>query len=227
MRAAFVLYARRLRLYLLLAAAAFVIQFIAETALPHTEGTAQALALVVDAFLLGAVAIGVAGDAAGSESASRAVIARASERWGAVAIASLLYVLMVLALFRSVFGSPEETGYGLFIPLIIPIWGAVSLAQVVAAIEPVKSRLALPMISIGKALSVSLRVVNLGRLFFLSALLTLPVILQSGLYGALAAHHVSDAQFWADVPLDALLTGPLQALSTLFYLDFVRRAERK
>jgi len=177
--------------------------------------------------LIATVSIGVARDLAAGDDGSRAILLAASERWGAVAIAGLFYFLAVYALFHGVYGTLDETGYGLFIPPIIAFWGAVSLAQVVAAIEPVKSRLMLPLISIGKALSVALRVANLGRLLFLSALLTLPVILQSGLYGALTARHVRDALFWADVPLDALLTGPLQAISTLFYLDFARRAERK
>ncbi len=223
---ALVLYARRFRLYALLAAAAFGVQVVAQTALPHTEGTAQALALVVDAFLIGAVSIGVSRDVAGTETGSREILGAAVDRWGAVAVASLLYVLVVLALFRAVFGSLEETGYGFFIMPVIGMWGAVSLSQVVAAIEPVKSRLMLPVISIGKALSVSLRFTNLGRLLFLSALLTMPLIAQGLLASALAARHVGNAQFWSDVPLDAMLTGPLQAIATLFYLDFVRRAER-
>jgi hypothetical protein len=211
----------------LLAATAIAVQFAAATWLPHTVGSAQALAIVVDAFLIAAVSIGVARDVAGGDDRSRAILTAASERWGAVAIVGLVYFLVVYVLFRGVYGSLDETGYGFFIPPIIAFWGAVSLAQVVAAIEPVKSRLLLPLIALGKALSVALRVANLGRLLFLSALLTLPVILQSGLYGALTARHVRDALFWADVPLDALLTGPLQAISTLFYLDFARRVTRK
>jgi hypothetical protein len=35
-----------------------------------------------------------------------------------------------------------------------------------------------------------------------------------------------DALFWANVPLDAIALGPLQALSTVFYLDFLRRTQR-
>jgi hypothetical protein len=224
---ALALYARRIRPYALLAAAACVIQYIAATFVPHTLGSAQALAIVVDAYLIAAVSIGVARDLAGIGEGWRTILTAASERWGAVAIAGVLYLLVVLSLERGVFGSTEDTGYGLFIPPIIAFWGAVWLAQVVAAIEPVQSRLRLPLISIGRALSVSLRVANLGRLLFFSALLTLPVILQSGMFGALTARNVRDASFWANIPLDALLTGPLQAISTLFYLDFARRAQRK
>jgi hypothetical protein len=194
--------------------------------IPHTLGTTQALGIVVDAFLIGAVSIGVARDLEGLDEGWRTIFVAASERWGVVAIAGAIYWLTVFSLMHGVFGTNEETGYGFFIPPIIAFWGAVSLAQVVAAIEPVKSRLQLPVISIGKALSVSLRIVNLGRLLFFSALLTLPVILQSGLFGALT-RNVHDAAFWATVPLDALLTGPLQAISTIFYLDFARRAGRK
>jgi len=42
----------------------------------------------------------------------------------------------------------------------------------------------------------------------------------------LQAHAVPNAWFWASVPLDMLTLGPLQALATVFYIDFLRRAKR-
>jgi hypothetical protein len=221
------LYARRIALYAALAGIALAVQFVAGVVLPHTEGSGQALAVIVDAYLVAAVTIGVAGDVERNDAGWRAVLAAASERWGVVAIAGFVYFVAVYVLVRGVYGTPEETAYGLLIPPIITFWGAVSLAQVVAAIEPAKSRLMLPLISLGKALSVALRRANLGRLILLSVILTIPTLLQSTLYGALSERHVRDAFFWANVPFDAILGGPLQAISTLFYLDFVRRAARR
>jgi hypothetical protein len=220
------LYARRIGLYSILTVAAFALQFVA-ILIPHTNGTGQALAVIVDAFLIAAVTIGTAGDLAGTAGGWPAIVSAASERWGVVAIAGFIYFLVVYALVRGVYGSLEETGYGLFIPPIITLWGAVSLAQVVAAIEPAASRLMLPLTALGKALSVSLRAANLGRLILLSVTLTVPALVQSTLFGILSDRHVREASFWAYVPLDALFTGPLQAISTIFYLDFLRRVARR
>jgi hypothetical protein len=217
------LYVRRFGLYGLLALAAFALQYAVDVALPHTLGVVQALEVIVDAFVVAAVAIGVDRDLRGERPDTKTVLAAASLRWGVVAIAGFIYFLAVYALVRNVFGSPEETGYGFFIPLIVTLWGAIYLAQVVAAIEPAASRLQLPLLAVGKALAVSLRGRNLFRLATFSALLVIPTVLQAVLAGELE-HRTAQAAFWSEVPLDAITIGPLQALATIFYLDFVRRA---
>jgi len=41
----------------------------------------------------------------------------------------------------------------------------------------------------------------------------------------LALRHIGCVAFWSDVPIDELTVGPLQAVFTVFYLDFVRRVD--
>lgn len=221
------LYVRRAALYVALASVVLIVQFVADVLLPHTLGTAQAIGIVADAFVIGAVAIGVARDLAGEPPAWRAVLGATSERWGVVAVAGFVYFLVQEALLPGVFGTPDQTGYLFFVAPIITFWGAVALSQVAAAIEPASSRLQLPLIALGKALSVSLRAVNLIRLVFFSAILVLPTLAEAMLGAAFTERHLVQAAFWANVPLDALTVGPLQgALATVFYVDFARRARR-
>lgn len=223
---AFNLYIRRFGLYAVLALIALVVQFAVGVVLPHTEGLVTGLGIIVDAFLVAAVTIGVAFDVAHKPADWHAVLEAASLRWGVVTVVGFAYFLLVYSLAPNVAGNPSDTGYGFFILPIITLWGAVSLSQVVASIEPAKSRLILPFIALGRALSVSLSAPNIGRLVVLSAILVLPYLLANVLYDQFRRHGFHDAMFYANVPLDALVTGPLQALSTVFYVDFLRRAKR-
>lgn len=221
------LYARRLPLYAGLASAAFAVQFLLGALLPHTPGTIAGLSLVVDAFLVAAITIGVAADLAEKDVDTGYVLSAASLRWGPVAVVSLAYLLASWALHDGIYGSFETTAYGLFVLPIAILWAAIELAQVVASIEPVRSRLRLPLLALGKAASVSLRPANLSRMVVLSLLLALPGLFQTILSDELSQRKLPDAVFWGNVPIDALSVGPLQAIATLFFLDFLRRASRR
>jgi len=218
------LYARRIPLYISLAAIALAVQYVVGVILPHSDGLVTGLGIVIDAFFVAAVSIGVAFDLAGKQVDWSTVLMAASERWGVVSVVCVAYWLVFFALAPNVFGQPEDTGYGVFVLPIVVLWGAVSLGQVVASIEPVKTSFALPFLAIGKGMTVSLRWANVGRLVLLSLIVVLPTVATGILATALASHHVHDAAFWGNVPLDALTVGPIQALSTVFYVDFLRRA---
>jgi hypothetical protein len=100
------------------------------------------------------------------------------------------------------------------------------IATVPASIDPVASRLRLPLLALGKGMAVSTRVMNLGRLMLFSILLTLPVVGEIALGSVLRMHNVALIGFWADIPIDMLTLGPLQAIATVLYIDFLRRAGR-
>jgi hypothetical protein len=53
----------------------------------------------------------------------------------------------------------------------------------------------------------------------------LPTLVETVLGDQLAIRRVAGSQFIANIPIDALVTGPLQAIFTVFYLDFVRRTD--
>lgn len=220
------LYARRLPFYAVLALLAIGVQYVVDAEVLLDFGLMIGLEIVLAAFLAGCVSIGVAFDLAGKEADWSRIMTAASLRWGAVTV-----ILVIGWLVQELYGpyiglSPDQTGYGLlFLPFIM-ISGVVTVASVVAAIEPTQSRLRLPLVALGKALAVSAQFVNLGRLLVLSVLLTLPVLADIWLGLYLQPHHIANLDFWSDIPIDMLTLGPLQAIATVFYIDFLRRAKR-
>jgi hypothetical protein len=220
------LYARRFPLYALLTVVAIVVQFVVDTQVMADSGLTIGLEVVVSAFLAACVSIGIAFDLAGKEADWSRIMTAASLRWGVVTLILLLAVFVQWLYVPYVLLPPEDTGYGLLLLPFIVLWGAVSLASVVAAIEPTQSRLRLPFVALGKALAVSLQFVNLGRLIVLSVLLTLPLFAELLLEMYLRAHAVPNVEFWSAIPSDMIALGPLQAIATIFYVDFLRRAKR-
>jgi len=220
------LFVRRFVLYGSLAFFAFAVQLVVDLAVIQDTGLATGLEIIVDSFVLATVSIGVAFDIARKDADWSTIFNAASLRWGVVAVIGGVNWLFYELLWPGMFLPPEQTGYGLMLIPIVVLMGALGMAQVVAAIDPVKSRLTLPFVALAKGLLVSLQFINLGRLMLFSVLLTLPLFISTVLGAYLAQHHYADADFWASVPLDALTMGPLQALATVFYIDFLRRAKR-
>ena len=223
---AFSLYRRRIGLYALLALLALAVEFVVDVLVLPDPGLFIGLDIVVGSFLAATVSIGMAFDLAHKDADWSTVVTAASLRWGVVAVVSLVGYLVYLLFQPYVFLPPDQTGYGLLLLPFVVLWGAVWIATVVAAIEPVKSRLTLPLRALGKGLAVSTRFVNVRRLILLSILLTLPLFAEYPLLVQLQARGVPDAFFWGNVPIDVLTIGPLQALATVFYIDFLRRAKR-
>jgi hypothetical protein len=223
---AFVLYARRFTLYILLAVFALAVEYVVDVLTLQDAGLVVGLDIVVGAFLAATVSIGIAFDLARKDADWSTIVAAASLRWGVVAIIGLVGYLL-LCLFAPFFSlPPDQTGYGLLLLPFIVLWGAVWIAQVAAAIEPAKSRLTLPLRALGKGLTVSVRFVNLGRLLVLSVVLILPFLAETVLLAQMQTRGIPDGWFWASIPIDAFTLGPLQALATVFYVDFLRRAKR-
>jgi hypothetical protein len=224
---AFGLYARRLKLYASLALIALGVQFIVDTQLtPDDFGMLIGLDIVVGSFVAAAVSIGVAFDLAGKEADWSRIISAASLRWGVVGLINLVAFFISQLFIPNMLLPPEQTGYGLLLLPFMILWGAVWISTVPAAIDPVTSRLRLPLLALGKGMAVSTRVMNLGRLMLFSILLTLPVVGEIVLGAVLRMHNVALIGFWADIPIDMLTLGPLQAIATVLYVDFLRRAGR-
>jgi hypothetical protein len=220
------LYVRRLPFYGLLAILALGVQFVVDTLVMLDTGLLIGLDIIIGAFLAASVSIGVAFDLAAKEADWSRIMTAASLRWGAVAVISLIgfFVYQLFAPYMTL--PPSQTGFGLLLLPFVVLWGGVTMATVVAAIEPTKSRLALPLVALGKGLGVSARFVNLGRLMVFSVLLTLPLIAEIWIGVLLSVRGVGNVAFWSAVPVDMITLGPLQALATVFYVDFLRRAGR-
>jgi hypothetical protein len=220
------LYRRRFPFYALLAVLAIGVQYIVDTQVMLDSGLLIGLDVVVGSFIAASVSIGVAFDVAGKDADWSRIMTAASLRWGVVTLIAFIALFVQWLFLPYIFLPAGATGYGILLLPFIVLWGAISLGEVVAAIEPAKSRLPLPLIALGKALSVSAQFVNLGRLMVLSVLLSLPLFAEIVLGAYLKSRNVGDLDFWSGVPIDMLTLGPLQALATLFYIDFLRRAKR-
>lgn len=220
------LYARRFPFYALLTLLAIGVQYIVDAQVMLDSGLLIGLDVVVGSFIAASVSIGVAFDVAGKEADWSRIMTAASLRWGVVTLIEFIALFVQWLFLPYIFLPAEATGYGILLLPFIVLWGAISLGSVVAAIEPTKSRLRLPLIALGKALSVSAQFVNLGRLMVLSVLLSLPLFAEIVLGGYLKSRNVGDLDFWSGIPIDMLTLGPLQAIATLFYIDFLRRAKR-
>jgi hypothetical protein len=221
------LYARRFPLYGTLAVLAIVVQYIVDTlVLPGDPGLLLGLDIVLGSFLAATVSIGVAFDLAGKEADWSRIVTAASIRWGIVTIVAFI-AEVVYALFAPYLTLPlDQTGYGLMLLPFIILWAAVCMGTVVAAIEPAQNQWLLPFIALGKGMGVSTRLVNLGRLMMFALLLLVPIYLETFAETAMIAHKFADATFWSNVTIDMLTLGPLQALATVLYVDFLRRAGR-
>lgn len=218
-------YARRWPFYLTLLLLALFIQYVVDTQLIAEDyGLMIGLQIVVDAFFAASVSIGVALDIAGRPADWSRIMTAASLRWGVV-------TFVELAMFFVGWESPnvrtlsrDWTQLFVWIPLVM-FSGILTIATVAASIEQVKSRMQLPVIAIGKAFYVSAQFVNIGRLFVLSALFLIPGLLEELVFLHVPRSYI-DADFLAQVPIDAIALGPLQAIATVFYIDFLRRLKR-
>ena len=234
LRFAFAAYAERAPLYLLLALATFVAAAIAEYALPawvastpHGQFKIWVLIFVhvfADALVIAAVALGVAARAAGEPAGAGIIAGAAVERWLSVIIVTAIaqwYVFQTI--FFSGFVQPPEPRALVFVtaPLTWMLWGVLGLIGPIVALT--RDRLG-GLTGFARAFSLSLRRENLLRLALLSAITLVPSLLQTLAEKALVQHHVPRSFFLANVPIAALIVGPLAALQTTFALDFARRA---
>jgi len=239
---AFVAYGRRLPLYLGCAAIAFVLQAAIVACGPQLAplierllgvGPAAATGIqatladesnaILDAFVCGLVTIGIVADLRDRSAApATTILGETLARWWVLALVLTVISFLFNRLLLEV-NDPSDPTLLLMAPIVIVFVGALSLAMVIAAVDRRTNELLLPIVSIGRSLQVSLPFANLGRLALYSAIFFLPSVVASIIATLLAGRHVWLGDFWASVPIDALTVGPLQALATIFYLDFVRR----
>jgi hypothetical protein len=227
-QAAFRAYCRRFRLYFGAAVAGMIFQAVIAYERPGDDGFFYAGGVIVDSLLAALVTIGVIADLRdGERPTDRAVFGGALDRWGLVAAVTTLVDIITVMTMGSVFGPPEATAFGFLILPIVVFWGSVSFATVIAATDEKTSPLLLILGSLGRSVSLALARQNVGRLIALSLVAVLPMLVQTVLFDQLQLRKVAGSEFIANVPIDALVTGPLQAVFTLFYLDFVRRAGQR
>ncbi|GAC1421261.1 MAG: hypothetical protein NVSMB5_14340 [Candidatus Velthaea sp.] len=228
---AFSLYGRRFALYATVTLAGFIIQAgaaaVFATAFPHVVPYAVAvLNVIVDAFIVGVVTIGVLADAGDSADVSGNDIAASTFGRLPVLIGVNFLVALIQLVIAPVYAVPTDLMLcALMLLVVAVIYGTLGFATVIAAGDAAASKGMLFLRSIGQSFRVAMAPQNLGRTALLG-LCVLPVsLLQVVVLDQLQVRHVRGFDFLANIPIDALVVGPLQAVFTVFYLDFMRRIE--
>lgn len=217
-------YRRRFALYFGVAFAGLILEAIIAYVRPGDEGFFQAGSILVDSFVSALVTLGVVADMRPDERPADAALAgTALGRWGIVAVVTMLVDIVTIFTSSSVFGSPQDTAYGFLVLPIVVAWGSLGFATVIATLDDKTAPQLLIFASIGRSISLALARQNVGRLIALALVAVLPVLVQSVLTDQLHLRKVAAWEFIGSIPIDALLCGPLQAVFTIFYLDFLRR----
>ena len=184
---------------------------------------------IVDAFPTAFVTIDVAARFREEPHPLGDVFRRALIRWPIVAVVLILIAFIQSPVFLWMFGSAEQTVYGVLILPALAVMGILGITTAIASIDESLPLVALPGYAFVRAFFIAGIWPNLGRLTFAGAMLAVPIMLQILLQRWLTAHGFSEglAFFWASVPVDALTLAPFQAFFTLLYLDFVVRESRR
>ena len=224
-------FASRWLLYLGLALASILIQFVC-TAAGGSDAAVLTLVLansIVNAFPSAVASIDVVGRVAGEKLPTSILLRAASARWPAVAVVSILVNLVEgLWITPKIFGGVNETLYFLLTLPALAIAGILSLPTVIASIDQSVPILAVPAFSLLRSFFIGTAWPNLGRLCIGGGMVAVPLMAEILLQKALHARGLSDnlASFWGNVPLDAVVVAPFQAFFTYLYLDFVAKQTR-
>ena len=227
-------WARRAPVYLALCVVLFALCGALEALWPARTDSARLLKELVLvygelfglAYVVAAVALGVATRVAGEHVASTTLLSGALDRWPAVLGAMIVVQLVVeLTLPFSALGPlPDPPALALVLaPIVWLGWGVINLAGPIAALSGERPLIAL-LTSFARAIGLSLRRGNVVRVCVLGFATIVPTLITSILVDVFVKRHVPHAFFWAGVPIDMLTVGPLAAIQTAFALDFARRA---
>ena len=210
-----------------------LVEYLVPAAAPETaQGQFKAYTMIFastfgDAFVIAAVALGVAARLGRTDVTPRALLGIAVERWLPVIAVSIL-VLSVQMLTDDFSGLgpttvPRAVVY-VTAPIVWIMWAAIGLAPPLVALDRNRTSLAV-LLGFVRAFTLPLRPENLIRLCILAVVTIAPNVLAALLQDSLAGGHLTlYVFFWSNAPIDALTVGPLAAIQTVFALDFARRA---
>jgi hypothetical protein len=222
-------YGKRIGAYTALALASIVVQGLVVVAWPKNLGANLAASTCADALIAAFATIGVIADLGTKGQSTRTIFSHAVQRWWILAAIGVVQLSLQILFFSEIAGTPKNAldvfSTALTGVMITLIYCALIVGTVVAAIDTTTRSLFIVPASIGRGLAVALAWPNISRLMILAALVVAPIIITGALDDQFKHLHIAkeQADFWAGVPIDALTTGPLQALFSVFYLDFVRR----
>ncbi|MGH7659696.1 MAG: hypothetical protein ACRENA_02110 [Vulcanimicrobiaceae bacterium] len=222
-------WAQRWPLYLVIALASIAIEYPAALLAHYDETIAGIIAACVDGLAMAFVSLDVAARFSEHERSLRELAAKALRRWPLVAFLFVEISLMQGLVAPGLFGSPEQTLYGILILPTLAVFGFFGVVTVVASIDESTPQLALLFYAIYRSVACAAAWPNLGRLTVAGAMVAVPIMLQTLLQQWLASRGFAagPAFFWANIPVDALCVAPFQAFFTYLYLDFMVREQRR
>jgi hypothetical protein len=217
-------YRRRFPLYFGIAFVGLLLEGVIAYLQPENPGFFYAGSIVVDSLISAAVTIGVIADMReGERTSDRDIALAAIAKWGLVA--GVTAIVDYIEAWTNVLGDGSpDAGFGFMILPIAVLWGSIGFATVIAALDEKTKPLVLLFSSIGRSMTLAFARQNFGRLVALALVALLPSLVESILADQLGVRKIAGSDFMATIPIDAFVTGPLQAAFTIFYLDFVRRS---
>lgn len=222
-------WAARWPLYLGIAVASVAIELLAAQPARYDAVIGAIVLSCVDGFATTLVSLDVAARFRGEERTLAELARAALARWPLVAIVLVAVLFLGSPLFSWIFGSAEETLYGMLILPALAIYGIFGITSVIASLENSIPLAAVPGYALVRSIVCAGAWPNLGRLTVAGAMVAVPLMAQQLLQGWLGAHGLDAARasFWADGPIDALCLAPFQAFFTYLYLDFTIREQRR
>jgi hypothetical protein len=233
---AFAAYFERAQFYVILAAIAFAVQAIIEFVAPaYTTNSAEGqlkyliieyAGLVVDSYIVTAVALGIGSRLADDQASSRTLARAVLARWLPVFIIGVLTLLVSDTTFQyNGFGPLPDTPWLVVLtaPIMWLVFGVLGIAGPIAALSAERPGMAM-IAGLTRAVAFSMQPGNFGRLCVVTFATIIPALLQTIVVHWLLQHNVARPLFWGNIPIDALTVGPIAALQTVFALDFARRA---
>ena len=219
---------RRAGLYLLVAVGAFAFQLIAMPFASYEANDAKIIIAILvsslaDSLIAAVVCIGVARDLLDEPTSPIGILSTALERLWAVFIV-VVVVQVLQGTLLPAFTSLEGSFYGILIAPAALFYGALQSAVVIASVDPEAQTGLVIVRSIGRSFFLSLSGGNIGRTALIGLIAIAPTLLEFVLIDVLHVRHVANPNFWGNVPVDMLVSGPLAALLTVFYLDVLKRA---
>lgn len=212
--------------YIGLALASIAVELATAIVFRYDPVAAIVVQCVVDGFVTAFVTIDVAARIRDEPLGLRGALHASLKRWLVVAFVIAATDVIQSAFWPWIFGTPEETVYGIGILPALVVFGILGIATVVAALET-RPWYLLPGYAFVRSIIFSGVWPNLGRLVLAGAMLAVPMMLQWLLEHWLPSRGIHGAQnlFWAYTPVDALTLAPFQAFFTYLYFDFVVREE--
>ena len=222
-------WARRWPLYIAIAIASIAIEYGAAVLARYDSMTVSVVLSCVDGFATAFVSLDVAARFSDETRSARDTVRGALVRWPLVSIVLLAILFIEAPAYLWLFGTPEQTLYGLLILPALAVVGTLGMTSVVASIDTSRPQIALLFYAFYRSIVRASAWPNLGRVTIAGAMIAVPLMLQQLLQQWLTSRGFAagPAFFWANVPLDALCVAPFQAFFTYLYLDFTVREQRR